>query len=396
MDTHTPVPGGVGTFQGFDVPTALGFLATFEGGSGIYGISTGQFGGPPYAPFKIADTSTPIPGGTGTFTSFDARASEIFRGTGANGQQGIYRPAVGKQPLSVIADRNTAAPGGGTFTTFGTGPTAMFYAETSTGVKGVYYSGSQITTVADTRHPTQVIGHVTPLTFSGFGGFFGAFTFFGTVDKKLGVYSYGVGSFPDELKTVLDDTTPVLKTGSIVDTFKGAVNAASVDGNVFITASFPGSNIETVMKVPSIGFGVEAVARTGDPTPGGRDTKFYSFLGVGQNLGSIEQGPLTFFSATNLDGTRGIYYQRKFSQSIEVLIDTTMTLDGKAISSLSMETRQRRGCTARRSEWTSKTARREFTPRARASPSPAHWRPAWWPSRPWPGAHAGPSRSTKR
>src|SRR3954468_16779649 len=50
---------------------------------------------------KIADTSTPIPGGTGNFTSFLAPVSNrgavpydpfeiAFRGDGASGQKGVY------------------------------------------------------------------------------------------------------------------------------------------------------------------------------------------------------------------------------------------------------------------------------------------------------------------
>ena len=55
-----------------------------------------------YSPwYRIADTSTPIPGGTGTFTSFDPPVANrgalpydpiavIFHGRGSSNQDGIY------------------------------------------------------------------------------------------------------------------------------------------------------------------------------------------------------------------------------------------------------------------------------------------------------------------
>src|SRR4051794_35373340 len=62
---------------------------------------------------KVADTSTPIPNGTGTFTAFDhspviARSGVAFRGLGT-GQEGIYFR--GPAPLQRAADRNTITPG---------------------------------------------------------------------------------------------------------------------------------------------------------------------------------------------------------------------------------------------------------------------------------------------
>src|SRR5690349_18389007 len=73
---------------------------------------------------KIADTATPIPGGTGSFSAFQFDSATIkdrdvvFVGVGANGQMGIYL-ARGAQ-LTVVADLRTLVPGGSsTFTSFG-------------------------------------------------------------------------------------------------------------------------------------------------------------------------------------------------------------------------------------------------------------------------------------
>jgi hypothetical protein len=244
------------------------------------------------------------------------------------------------RPLSVIADRNTVAPGGGgTFTAFGTGPGSLdsdinsFYAETSTGVKGIYRRSSQtITTIADTNTPVPGRGTTT---FGGFGGFVGSNgTFLGTVNNKLGVYTTGYGG----LQPVLDDTTSIVGPSLPLDTFGGPVRAMSRDGAAFIGSWLAPGTGEAILQSRWFGsdYGAEILARTGDPTPGGRGTEFGDFLAVNHNVGSPEQGPITFFTAWNFDDTAGIYFQRYFNGPIERLIDTTMTLDGKAISSLDM------------------------------------------------------------
>ena len=77
----------------------------------------------------VADTSaTLIPGGTGTFTSFNPGLRPVdpcisgsniaFIGNGANGQQGVYS-LVPPTPIAPIADLNAPIPGGsGNFNVF--------------------------------------------------------------------------------------------------------------------------------------------------------------------------------------------------------------------------------------------------------------------------------------
>jgi hypothetical protein len=84
---------------------------------------------------RIADTTTPIPGGTGNFTSFpglpslsfsgDVFSNVVFGGIG-NGLQGIYSASFVKvQPgppnvFLIVADLNTPIPGSASnFTDFG-------------------------------------------------------------------------------------------------------------------------------------------------------------------------------------------------------------------------------------------------------------------------------------
>jgi hypothetical protein len=105
----TPIPGGTGNFTGFpSAPSISGENVAFVGnGAGIvqgvfakYGVLT--------PPQRVADTSTPIPGGSGNFTGFgnvSISATDVaFLAVGANGQQGIYDVTGGK--LVKVVDRS--------------------------------------------------------------------------------------------------------------------------------------------------------------------------------------------------------------------------------------------------------------------------------------------------
>ncbi len=117
-DKSTAIPGGTGNFTRFFPPVPIGgddvaFLA--EGSSGQEGIYT-SIGG---TLAVVVDLGTMIPGGTGNFTSLGfpvslGGADFAFIGFGA-GQEGIYTSIGGT--LAVVADLSTMIPGGtGTFT----------------------------------------------------------------------------------------------------------------------------------------------------------------------------------------------------------------------------------------------------------------------------------------
>lgn len=134
-DIATAIPGGSGSFTSFPGgPAVSGSNAVFAGSGadgqrGVYGanLTPTQAG----EPFRIADTNTAIPGGTGNFVDFGTEAgiiivsgsSAIFGGTGAGGQSGLYGAALAPPlvgPPFRIADTTTAIPGGtGNFTGFG-------------------------------------------------------------------------------------------------------------------------------------------------------------------------------------------------------------------------------------------------------------------------------------
>lgn len=167
-DTATPIPSGEGAFTDLRGPAVSGDTAVFagQGSGGQQGVYAAIISAP-QAPVRIADTSTPIPGGAGSFLSFGTEAgiiivsgkSAFFRGQGSGGQKGIYgaklvtgglRAAslntadLGVDPVFLIADISTPIPGGtGNFAEFGAmsggDPGAAFLGLDSTGQTGIYY-----------------------------------------------------------------------------------------------------------------------------------------------------------------------------------------------------------------------------------------------------------------
>ena len=124
-DTNTLVPGGSGNF------TNLGSLPSIDGGTVVFngdGNSTNAGLDGIYSTMGglhvVADTNTAIPGGSGNFINFQGHASLDggtlhFTGVGGGNQYGIYRGTDGAS-LQTIVDINTAIPGGnGNFTEFG-------------------------------------------------------------------------------------------------------------------------------------------------------------------------------------------------------------------------------------------------------------------------------------
>jgi hypothetical protein len=140
-DRTTLIPAGTGTFAAFTSlavaqgalgpnpsPSLVAFIGSGAGQQGIYGC------GPIEPCLRIADRTTAIPGGTGTFDAFSSLAlmANVFApspsssrlafiGSGVN-QQGVYAcdSATPVEPCSPIADLTTEIPGGsGSFTGFG-------------------------------------------------------------------------------------------------------------------------------------------------------------------------------------------------------------------------------------------------------------------------------------
>jgi hypothetical protein len=150
-DTSTAIPGGSGNFTGFTRPgippnpiisgeNAVFYAEGSGGQQGVYARINGSL-------TKIADTTTAIPGGTGSFTAIPVDPiisgdDVVFVGNGSGGQQGVYLSKAGS--LSVIADTQTAIPNGvGKFVAIPQEPTiggdrVAFVGFGSGGQQGVY------------------------------------------------------------------------------------------------------------------------------------------------------------------------------------------------------------------------------------------------------------------
>src|SRR5438093_6067301 len=128
VDTSTTILGGTGTFTDFPTAPAINY-----GNVAFMGLGSGGQVGlylklVPSDPYKVmADLNTAIPGGTGNFTDFAmtdlslSDASLAFIGAGSGGQLGVY-VANPSYPYRVVANLSTLIPGGsGYFTNFNPG-----------------------------------------------------------------------------------------------------------------------------------------------------------------------------------------------------------------------------------------------------------------------------------
>ncbi len=158
-DLGTPIPNGTGNFTNFALPPHLavngGSVAFFAlgnlGQQGIYLFNGSTLG-------RVADLTTPIPGGSGNFTGFGGATVLMdgthiaFLGFGSSGQQGLY--LFDGSTISRIVDANTAIPGGtGNFTNFISpelsGGTIAFIGDGTSDQRGIYlFDGNTLSRVA--------------------------------------------------------------------------------------------------------------------------------------------------------------------------------------------------------------------------------------------------------
>jgi uncharacterized protein (TIGR03437 family) len=131
---------------------------------------------------KLADLSTPAPGGVGNFKDLQLQDSApivrdgiiVFVGRDSNPNRtnvagGLYSIAAAGGPITKLADYNTPDPSGGTFAVIDAGSrpmgafsfdgaTVAFHGTGTSGHTGVYTvkpDGSSLTMVADDLHPYQ-------------------------------------------------------------------------------------------------------------------------------------------------------------------------------------------------------------------------------------------------
>ena len=225
----TSIPGGVGKFASFDAPVvsgaAVAFSATGLGQEGVYRWIDGVL-------VRVADQSTPVPGGHGSFFLLSSlgHAGSIdglnvaFHGIGpgpapvpfATNQEGIYRTDLCGLRLGIDQhDENPTFPGEGFFGFFGSprirNDSIAFYGAGSV-PNGIYvWNGSEVEIVADenTTLP-EGGGDFTEFSFPVFDGTNVAFWAGGGrlvkgIREFPGIYNWSGGS----VTTVADKTTSI-------------------------------------------------------------------------------------------------------------------------------------------------------------------------------------------
>ncbi len=306
-DSGTAIPGGTGSFTGFAMaegswPSMSGSATAFIGdGFGTSFIQRGIYLREGGALTRVVDRATPMPNGGGA-NFFNIWNPSLENGRVAfagwaldNGQRGVYSWENGT--LSVIADKSTPIPGGsGTFTNIfdcalDQGRLA-FSALGSSGQSGLYLAdqGFGITRIYDTN--TSIPG----------GG--GSFTFLGRVapsDGRIAFYGQGPGQegfYADvggQLAVVADHDTPAPGLPGVV--FSGFGDIALDHGILAFQASLSNGDIGVFSTHTGL---LQRVIGSGDPLDG-RTVEFAFFGGQGLDGNSIA----TYVYFTN--GTRGIY-----------------------------------------------------------------------------------------
>lgn len=166
-NTNTSIPSGTGNFTGFGNPSLnngdVAFTAGLVSGSSL--VAAGVYTNIGGTLNVVADTNTPVPGGTGNlFATFRTPSLDngnvAFQGLenispGIFGSLGIYTDIGGS--LNVVADKNTPVPDGvGNFTQFEQlsldDENVAFFGIDSSGLSGIYTSlGGTLDVVANTN-----------------------------------------------------------------------------------------------------------------------------------------------------------------------------------------------------------------------------------------------------
>lgn len=320
----TPIPGGTGNFTGFGTPALDGADIAFRGlGSGgqigIYSFVGGGIS-------VVADMSSAIPEGTGSFTNFGHPSLQgghiAFTGNGTGNQQGIYTTVGG---LSRVADRTTPLPGGsGTFVTLagsGNKPSldnqrVAFHGLGLGGQQGIYTDVAGLALIANTVTPNPGAG-------SNFSGFLGPVSLDGNDIAFVGLSGTsqdGVFAHLAGLLVRIAGRNTAIPGGT--GNFSGFFQPIIDDGKVAFRGS--GSSGQTGIYV-SDGTTLHPVVDQDTAIPGGPG-HFNSFSAF-----SYDAGSLTFLGSGDA-GQSGIYAD--FGGGLEAVITTSMSLNGKSIQSL--------------------------------------------------------------
>jgi hypothetical protein len=297
-DVDTPVPSGSGDFIDFGNVAIDGAAVAFRGfGPGQDGIYVSNGG----APIAVANDATAIPGGSGSFLGFLGRPSVsgtnvAFTAFGAAGQRGTYLSAGGS--LSAVADTSTAIPGGaGSFEDFLASPvvdgtTVGFVGYGAGAQSGVYRGGAGgLVAIADTS--TAVPGGSGAFeSFLGLDLDADQIVFRASGDTEVGLYLGSGGA----LSVIADGATDV-PGGS--GTFTGFASNPSLSGGA---VAFAGSGAANQFGIYSTLGGELAVVV--DAASALEPGKTLVFLGLGAD--GLDGEQLVFLARFD-DGSEAIY-----------------------------------------------------------------------------------------
>lgn len=215
-DPSMTIPGGTTTFAGLQAPAIEGdevaFLSSQGSGPGAYVGIFSSVGGL----HLVADTNTSSPSGSGNFFTFGppdlADGQAYYWASTELAVQGIYRELPGFLP-EILADSSTPIPAGtGTFTTVGSvsaesGGVYAFEGKGSSNQKGIYQYDFDLNRMADAATPPPVgIAFQTLTRPSLSGGEIAFFAYTEPVLEKPGIF---VATEPGHVELVADTDTVV-------------------------------------------------------------------------------------------------------------------------------------------------------------------------------------------
>jgi hypothetical protein len=331
-NTTTPIPGGTGNFNFFTFPVISEGRVAFQGAgsgsqTGIYTSSAGVLS-------AAYTQQTPIPSGTGNFNSVSLPAVQgpnmVFIGGGSANQEGVFTDIGGS--LQAVANLNTPIPGGtGNFTAFGagfglpvlSGGSVAFGAAGSGTQGGIYrWTGGAISVVANTS--TMQPGGAGALeTLSGAAIDGSRVAFFGSRPLTGGGFRAGLYVSDGMTLSIAADTTTPVPGGS--GNF-GAFGGPSLTGQTVVFIGQDSMGNDGVYA--STGGLVTRLYDMNSPVPNGVG----NFTGFGTQV-SVDGANVAFYGVDSA-GTPGIF--ASFGGNLIKIIDSNMMLDGQTINPLSL------------------------------------------------------------
>jgi hypothetical protein len=335
VDTRTPIPGRPGNFFSFDSLTLDGVTLAFQGrdeffAPGLYTYRAGRI-------TRIADVSTPVPGGVeseffGDFVGPVLSGGRVaFRGStdySSFSSFGVY--LADGRTLTAIADRQTPIPGGtGNFGFFGgppalDGKTVVFPAGGFDPLQEGIFSSTdgELMTLVDRSTPIPG-GSGNFFVFGAPVAQFGTVAFLALDESfRRGIYLRTPGG---TLNRVVDSSTPVPSRPTTFEQFSDP----ALDGGI---VAFDG--LETNFGYGGVytgtGGNLTTVADFSSPVPEGQGT----FMAFGPP--ALVDGKLAF-AGQDSTSTQGLYVHAY--GALRKVISVTDTLDGRDTYNLELVTR---------------------------------------------------------